>query len=405
MKYLLNIILYFFPVLLLAQASNVPQVNVPKGIRIGMEVPADALGKTVDGKFIPAINELPQDLVILDFMTTSCTSCVAALPRFNNLQKANSNVLKIISISYEETARVQAFRKKNEVFKANKLDFVVEDSIWTRYFPHQTVSHMVWVYKGKVIAITFSEFVDQDMIDSVLKDGKLDLPVKNDFLTFDFSRPLMENNLGKFSFLTGFIEGAYTKFDRYADSVNNMIREYIVNAEIVPAFLYCYGKIVELPYIKDSRIIVERPDKERFIFDKERSKYRELWKRKYGISYEANFDLHADTKTNMKAMIKDMELKLGVKTALEPRPVMCWVIKDDPEAKEAVRSEDGQTIANFAFMLDLNGERPPVINESSNGYKYKFTGGSNYEELKVALKKTGFLLTQEERQIPCLVIK
>lgn len=405
MKYLLNIILYFFPVLLLAQASNVPQVNVPKGIGIGMEVPADVLGKTVDGKSIPSINELPQDLVILDFMTTSCTSCIAALPRLNNLQSANSNVLKIISVSYEETARAQAFKKKNEVFKANKLDFVVEDSIWTRYFPHQTVSHMVWVYKGKVIAITFSEFVDQDMIDSVLKDGKLDLPVKNDFLTFDFSRPLMENNPGKFSFLTGFIEGAYTKFDRYADSANNMIREYIVNAEIVPAFLYCYGKIVELPYIKDSRIIVERPDKERFIFDKERSKYRELWKRKYGISYEANFDLRADTKVNMKAMIEDMELKLGVKTALEARPVMCWVIKDDPEAKAVVRHEDGQTIANFAFMLDLNGERPPVINESSNGGKYKFTGASNYEGLKIALKKMGFLLIQEERQIPCLVIK
>lgn len=405
MKQLLKIIIYIFPALLFGQTDRNAGTDFTKKIKIGMEVPTDALGKKVDGKLVPTIGELSQELVILDFMNTSCTSCIAALPRLNKLQQANKNSLKILSISYEKTDRVKAFRKNNELFRSNKLDFIVEDSVWAKYFPHQTVSHMVWVYKGKVVAITASEFVDQDIVDQVLKNGNIDLPVKNDFLSFDFSRPLIENRSGKYSFLTGYIEGAYTNFGKQVDSINQTVREYIVNAEIVPAFLYCYGKIVELPFIKDSRIVVERPDKERFVFDKELAKYRELWNRRYGLSYEATFDLKAEPKSTMKAMITDMEIKLGIKTVLEERPVRCWVIKDDPDGKKPSQAVGGQTIADFAFMLDLNGDIPPIINESTDTSAHKFTGASGFEGIKAALKKNGFLMVLEERNIPCLVIR
>ena len=406
MKQLLKLIIFLFPALLFGQTDSNAGTNFTKEIKLGMEVPPDAVGKTVDGIVVPAIRALSQELVILDFMNTSCTSCIAALPRLNKLQQANKNLLKIVSISYEKKDRVKAFRENNELFRSNKLDFVVEDSVWAKYFPHQTVSHMVWVYRGKVVAITLSEFVDQDMIDHVLKNGNIDLPVKNDFLSFDFSRPLIENRTGKHSFLTGYIEGAFTNFGQQVDTVNQTVREYIVNAEIIPAFLYCYGKILQLPFIKDSRIVVERRDKERFVFDEEKSKYRESWNRRNGISYEATFDLNSEPKFNMKAMIADMESKLGVETKLESRPVLCWVIKDNPEGKAAVQSEDGQTLADFAFMLDLDGDIPPVIIESSNNGKYKFSGGtSGATDLKTALKKNGFLMVEEERQIPCFILK
>lgn len=403
MKLLFKIIILLYPVLLFGQSDK--NLKVPEGIAIGMDAPKELLGKTIDGKIIPPIGDLPQDLVILDFMNTACTSCIAALPRLGQLQQANDNVLKIISISYEKTDRVKAFRKNNELFRLNKLDFIVEDSIWSKYFPHQTVSHMVWIYKGKVVAITHSEYVSQEMVDRVIKDGKIAIPVKDDFLTFDFTRPLIGTQAGRYSFLTGFIEAANSNFGQQVDSVNGTVREYIVNGEIIAAYLYCYGKLEALPFIKDSRILVERPDKERFVFDKIQSKYRESWRRKYGISYEANFDIKADPKEKARAMIKDMEIKMGVKTALAPRSVVCWVIMDDPDGKKAQRTADGQTIADFAFMLDLNGDIPPVINESNDTRLYSFTGASAFKDLQTALKKNGFLLVQQERNIPCLVIR
>lgn len=403
MKQLLNLIIFVLPALLFGQ--SIKHLNVSKGIAIGMEAPREPLGKTLYDKPVPAIRELPQDLVILDFMNTACTSCLAALPHLQQLEQANRKVLKIISISYEKKARVEAFSKNNALFRANKLDYIVEDSVWAKYFPHQTVSHMVWVYKGKIVAITFSEFASQEMVDRVLKDGKIDLPIKDDFLPFDFDRPLLENRTGKYSFLTGYIEDAYSNYGQQVDSMNNMVREYMVNVEIIPAFLYCYGKTVELPYIKDSRIVVERPDKTRFVFTKEQSKYREMWKRTNAVSYEATFDLGVEPKSKMKAMIADLELKLGVKTALEPRSVLCWVIKDDPEAKPVVESKDGQSIADFAFMLDLNGDIPPVINETSNKRMYHNKGGAGMADVKASLKSSGFLLVEEERQIPCFILK
>ncbi|WP_400261297.1 TlpA family protein disulfide reductase [Sphingobacterium sp. SG20118] len=401
MKYL-RYILYFFPIVLFAQERLV-EIN-SKTIHIGMQAPIDAIGLTANGKQIGVLKEFPEELIILDFMNTSCTSCIAALPLLNKLQQENKGRLKIISISNEKKDRVEGFSRNNDVFKANKLDYVVEDTVWGKFFPHQTVSHMVWIFKGIVIAITFAEFVNQTMIDKVLAGGRLDLPIKDDFLVYDYTVPLIKNQIGYFSFLTGYLEEAYTRFGQEADSTHHFVREYIVNAGIVAAFLYCYSKISALPYMKDSRIIVERSDKKRFVFDNEQSGYLEIWKRRYGMSYEANFDMHTNEQDRAHAMIADMELKLGIKTAIESRSVKCWVVKDAVQQKGQL-NEEGQTIADFAFMLDLNSERPPVVNESINNNKYRFVGFSDFKELQHNLRDLGFLLVEEDRQIPCFILK
>lgn len=396
-------LLCFLPTFLLAQEPTFKKDTLQKTVKIGEQVPSDAIGTTIEGKKIGTVNQLPQELVILDFMDTSCSSCIATLPRLNILEQENKGRLKIISISGEKKSRVDAFRAHNEIFKANKLDYVVEDKVWSDYFPHQTVSHMVWVYKGKVIAITYPEFVDHAMVNKVFDNGEIELPVKDDYLVFDYTIPLMKNNKGKYSFLTGYVEGAYPKFSQEVDSTQGTVREYIVNAGIVPAFLSCYGKISEIPYMKDSRIMIERSDKERFLFKEEQSRYQEIWRRSYGISYEANFDLQVDEKKRKLAMIQDLELKLGVRTALELRTVKCWVIKDG--GKEISKPDDnGQTIDDFAFLFDLDPYRPPVINESKNLNKYMLKGTSDFTELKRNLKEFGFLLVEEDREIPCFII-
>ncbi|WP_293928323.1 TlpA family protein disulfide reductase [Sphingobacterium sp. UBA6320] len=397
-------LLCFLPVFLLAQQHESEKDTAQKIVQIGEKVPSDALGKTLDGKSIGTVKQLPEELVILDFMDTSCSSCIATLPRLNKLEEENKGRLKIISISGEKESRAAAFRAHNEVFKANKLDYVVEDKLWSTYFPHQTVSHMVWVYKGKVIAITYSEFVDQAMVNKVFENGAIELPVKDDYLVFDYGIPLIKSQKGKYSFLTGYIEGAYPKFSQEVDSVHREVREYIVNAGIIPAFLSCYGRVSEIPYMKDSRIMIERSDKERFLFKEERSRYQEIWRRNYGISYEANFDLELDEKERALAMIRDLELKLGVRTAIELKTVKCWVIKD--EGKDIGKPDDnGQTIDDFAFMLDLNADRPPIINESKNLNKYAFKGFSDFTEMQRSLKEFGFILVEEEKEIPCFVIE
>ncbi|MEJ5144270.1 TlpA family protein disulfide reductase [Sphingobacterium sp. MYb388] len=397
-------LLCFLPTFLLAQEPTFKKDTVQKTVRIGEKVPSDAIGITIEGKEIGSVSQLPEELVILDFMNTSCTSCIAALPRLNKVEQENKGRLKIISISDEKKNRAEAFRAHNEVFKANKLDYVVEDKVWSSYFPHQTVSHMVWIYKGKVVAITYSEFVDQAMVNKVFDKGIIEFPIKDDYLVFDYGIPLMKNQKGKYSFLTGYIEGAYSKFSQEVDSAQREVREYIVNADIVPAFLYCYGKTTELPYMKDSRIMIDRFDKERFIFEREKSGYQQIWNQKYAVSYEANFDLELDEKRRMLAMIRDLELKLGVKTFIESRRVRCWVIKD--EGRQVGKSDhNGQAIDDFAFMLDLNADRPPVVNESKNLNKYMFKGQSDFIELQRSLKEFGFLLTEEDREIPCFVIQ
>ena len=63
-------LLCFLPVFLLAQQHESEKDTAQKIVQIGEQVPSDALGKTLDGKSIGTVKQLPEELVILDFMDT-----------------------------------------------------------------------------------------------------------------------------------------------------------------------------------------------------------------------------------------------------------------------------------------------------------------------------------------------
>ncbi|HWB27608.1 MAG TPA: hypothetical protein VG738_19160 [Chitinophagaceae bacterium] len=107
----------------------------------------------------------PGKLVILDFMATSCSGCIEALDRMDSLQRVFGDRLQVIPVTYEDSARVAYFKAHNAIGKRISLPFIIGDTLLCRYFPHSSISHVIWIGTDRVVkAITISQYVKYDNI-------------------------------------------------------------------------------------------------------------------------------------------------------------------------------------------------------------------------------------------------
>ncbi|HVZ25368.1 MAG TPA: hypothetical protein VG842_04920, partial [Sediminibacterium sp.] len=71
----------------------------------------------------------PGKLLILDFFSTTCGSCISALPQLDQLQKAFRDSLFIIVTTAEPRAVIAHFLATNPRLTNNRLAFLTSDTI------------------------------------------------------------------------------------------------------------------------------------------------------------------------------------------------------------------------------------------------------------------------------------
>ncbi|TJZ50064.1 hypothetical protein FAZ15_21855 [Sphingobacterium olei] len=407
MKIFKNIVIVVF-VLINSATTLKASDSIPRLVLgVGDRMPSQDMGQLMNGSRLPAAVGLSQRLVILDFMNTSCTSCLASLEKLRKLQNNFGDSLKIVLVTPETGERVSNFSARNDVITRSGLDVVVNDSLLFSLFPHRTVPHTAWILDGVVQAISFTEFVDSAHVADLLKAGEIDLPTKADFLQYNDAIPLQTNMLYQSKLPNSTFEGhlsfSNTKFGRYIDSTNRLVREYMINTPIVPAYLYVYGKIEKLPYMKPHRIVIESVAKEKFDFRHSVEKYEEIWKRKYSISYEALFSQETGLDEKMRWIINDLDSKVKLRSALEDRFVRCWIITEGRSKRSKLHNRQ-TTIADFAFMADLNADIPPILYDVPEDTMLSGRNWNTFSELKTLLNDNGLDLIEEERKIKVFVM-
>lgn len=380
-----------------AQPISVQEVNLPK---IGQAVEDLPIGTLLNGKQGKKLSSYKRDLIVLDFMTSTCTNCLASIPKIKKLQESYSGQLKIIPVAYESGQVMTEALKRSGNFDNLSLDFVVNDTVFSRLFPHRTVPHLVWLYKGKVAAVTYGEYLNQKVIEELLGNKTIDLPIKNDYLEFDYTIPLLPrytDSTRSYSGIMGYLEDADTKFGVQVDSLDGTIRDYAVNVTALPFYFYCYGKIHKIPFMKPSRIKLIVGDKDRFIHNPEVELFEEDWKIKNSISYERTSRLTDKPASRMAAIIEDLDNWYNVRTSFVKQKIPVWVIKEGgaaTEQPEQMRS----FVSDFAFMADLNVDFPPIINEVDKDRKMYAGKWDSFESLNTLLKRSGLQLIAEDRE-------
>ncbi|MDR6783277.1 thiol-disulfide isomerase/thioredoxin [Pedobacter africanus] len=357
----------------------------------------------LDGKSELPIKKFGSKLVLLDFFTTWCTSCIASFPFMNDLQVKFKDQVQVLMVTPESRTVVEKFFSKNDYVKGNKLPIVIEDKWFSGSFPHKGVPHVVWIYKDTVIAITGKDMVTSDNIEKVL--GKKDItnwPVKNDFAVDSAvvgGSQLEDSYISKF----GFYKIGYPLQYRI-DTSNQKLTYHMTNVDPIPALLYVIGLEKKLPLMKKERIILNVRNLDRFI--NVDSIPKSFWLQKNAFCFSSDWPTSMESSKRNSALLTELANRLNIHATYEHQKARVWLIRPDPQLKNKVQSGDIE-IGNWKTLLEIaNPDFPPLIIE---GVPLITRVASQFAvndlvSLKKAMESNGFSVEEVERKIECLVI-
>ena len=173
--------------------SSVANLNSSPSIRpltIGDKVPDIVFENVLNYKSKQArLSDFKGKLVILDMWSVYCTSCIAAFPKMEALQKEFGDKIQILLVNphdpkydSEERIKLTITRNKTRTGFYPTLPIPIHDSIINTYFPHKAVPHIVLIdTAGKVLNITGTNFLTKDTLQAILNGRPIALPFKDDW--------------------------------------------------------------------------------------------------------------------------------------------------------------------------------------------------------------------------------
>lgn len=434
------------------RAQESKTLNVSGKTRLISNLPPLTIGDQLPDFGIPVIihgakrtaksSEFKDKLLIIDFWSIYCSGCVAAMPKMDSLQKYFGEKIKILPVTYEPESLVANFWKKNKNTKNLSLSTVVEDKIFASYFRHLTIPHEVWVYKGKVIAVTTEQYVDRKNIRKVLNDEVISWPEKNDFYAFDGNRePLFKLNESQadpgsviqYTAISGYkervnSEGLSGGTGSVKDKQTNTIRVFLLNQSIFTAYEMNWRMLVNPAKIirpsgsiTPNQIVWEVKDQSRYKYNS-KTDYQANWIRKNGICFESlNPDTGQTASDISKSIIMGLNALLGLNVRWEKRKEKVFVLvrtssqdklkcktiltdfKDQLTSKGFIRLFRSTPLATLIYQLNQQAQNPYIFDES--GYvnevdmDLNIDSWTNIPSIKKALQAYDLDLKEEERLV------
>ena len=133
--------------------------------------------------------QLKGKVVLIDFWATYCSPCVKGLSHLESLQREFGDKLRVIGVSHNSKERLERFLSK----KSYDFTFALGNDQLEGLFPHRSIPHSILIDDlGKIIAITSPENITEEVIRQVLAHQVIDLPLKQDNMSFDSSHDYFE---------------------------------------------------------------------------------------------------------------------------------------------------------------------------------------------------------------------
>lgn len=437
--------LYFLLLLLFINGINIQAqtLDVSDKIKLIPNLPDLKVGDQLPDFIIPKIirssreqantADFKDQLLIIDFWSIYCTGCIEALPKMDSLQKQFGNQLKILPVTFEAKELVENFWKKNKYIQNLSLPSVVEDQYFSSYFRHTSIPHEVWINKGKVIAITTAQYVDESNIKKVLSGSEINWPVKNDFYKFDATKwPLFMLNEDQVGASSPILQ--YTAIRGYKEGVNSeglsggsgivrnekkkTIRTFFLNQSIYSAYSVNWNKLINLkdlikPVLSATanQFLWEVTDRSRYVYDHNKA-YQAEWIRKNGICFESLTPDTGQTDVQIAAsVVRDLDRLLGLQVRWEKRKEKVLVLirttkegklKGKPPVIKGQRFKD-EPLSQLIYTINQQEGNPYVFD--GTGYKelvdieLNITSWTDIPSIRKELNRYGLDLKEEEREV------
>lgn len=362
------------------------------------------------------LNASKNKVLIVDFFDTNCASCIENMPRLDKIARSMGGRVEIVLVTWQSHEVITKFFAHNRYLKEHNcvLPTIVSDTLLRKYFPHNAISHVAWLYQGKVQAITYPDYVTSPNLEKLLRDGQINLPIKDDFrlkevvdvadLANETSIPLYGKVL-----MTGYDPDlAPSSFKVITDSLTGEYLAHFNNMDVLGALTAAWSYIKKPTYILTGhRIEWKVDDKNRYMYDDKQETSYKMWQEENAISYRRQHMRPLPIAEAAKLLLNDVGEFMGVVSSWEMRRKKCLVIKAC-EKTLGTKAENARLVRGtgvLAFQLDYSGKYLPVIDDVESPIEMEIPQFSNIEELNRYLTPYGVHIVEEERDIEVFVVQ
>ncbi|MDT3402297.1 TlpA family protein disulfide reductase [Mucilaginibacter terrae] len=360
------------------------------------------------------LHDLQDRLVILDFWAMWCASCIKMFPAIDKLQEQYQGKVLFLGVNAtgEKRTQIAAFFKKH----AGEFSFpnVPEDTVLKKLFPHHSIPHYVWLYQGKVAAITDAFAIHADTIARVLAGSRGPLYTKVD-QTHRMDKPIFLDGNGGVpasyqyrSILTPYAPGHPSSIYMQTNGKDSVSRIQLVNATLTQMVFTAWPEVGAAPAnrirlnVKDT--VAYRTTGESFV-----------WQRQYRFTYESSFPQRPKREA-LQIFRDDLHRYFGLRVDSAMENKTCLVIQRRDTQPATSTGGPGTNWFNEEkgaawfknYPVDevtaaLNERSPlPILNESGGNALLSLELPSftiDEGSLRAALIKHGYTLNRMERPV------
>lgn len=392
-----------------------------KGLKPGERVPEIPLGVDMNNPDQKVMaSQFKGKLLILDFWSTTCSSCIEAFPKMEKLQKEFGDKIQIVLVNGYETAdQIKSrLRGKNKLAMLPNLPMLVAETPWDSQstavlpvnaaFPRRGVPYHVWIGPDGVIkfmgggpnthAKKIRDYLDGKEVS--FKASLNDIPsLAADKTTayYQLLGDMKQTHLSTGSFITKFNNELFGQNREIIDSAKGLRIHYFINEDLL--MIYLRGPYRDF-YNSIENNFVYHPSRtgwEDFVvFDSSVDIRRFLAGGKYSGGnrtdedyvkaqhcYELVTPLHVPEKTRRQFMLEDLNrflaVEMGVIASLESRTLKCYSL---------VRSSKDNRIGTKESHVSLDFFIQQLINQHPSLQK-SLPGLIQSEKLFI-INETGF---------------
>jgi thiol-disulfide isomerase/thioredoxin len=417
MKLIYCLMIFFCPLVSRAQTTQV--------LNVGDEIPDISLSPIVNYAVSETcLSAFKGKLLLLDFMTTGCVSCIEALPRFDSLQKKYKAGLKIFLVTPESENRVKSFLKRKNISSLN-LSIISGDTTLSKIFPHTYISHDVLIKNRRVVAITYPEYIIDKNVAAVIENEPVNFPVKRDLTTFQYGKDLLHPNEKIipdlsypsnvwYSSVTGYLDNVPESYKTYKDSVKNTLHISMINVPVIDLYKrVLYGRRLAPAFIQ-----LKVANISDYSYNPKNGYYHD-WLEKNAYCYDARFPLTATDSVIKNKMAADLDFFLGLHGRVINKEGWCWVITNSKNASTVAQKNvtdsaflepsHNASLDDIIYFMNKDFGNTPAIDLTGEGERrlpgLNWSDCTNIPVLKKKLRENGYSITHTQRMLTILEIR